>query len=219
MRSGSVGTANAYRKAGGGFRSHVAGRYVTMTGHYYLQILRSGPLSYCPSSCRAVYHQLRWLKKTGKYTPMQLMATFFRLGLIFLILFSSGLEQPLDSPFTNCCKSSCLHSRNPLALNLMHVDVFWCHPEAILSISRHRHGVIIRKYVIWYSRQIIPIPGAHQLPNRLLLPPPAIPHPCPPLTTTRSTAEHQWQMTTTWNSAEEWGRIETGKGQEGARGI
>jgi len=29
MRSGSVGTANAYRKAGGGFRSHVAGRYVT----------------------------------------------------------------------------------------------------------------------------------------------------------------------------------------------
>ena len=30
MRSGSVGTANAYRKAGGGFRSHVAGQYVTI---------------------------------------------------------------------------------------------------------------------------------------------------------------------------------------------
>jgi len=29
MRSDSVGIACVYRKAGGGFRSHVAGRYVT----------------------------------------------------------------------------------------------------------------------------------------------------------------------------------------------
>ena len=52
-----------------------------------------------------------------------------------------GQNQPfLDSPFAKSCETSPLHSENLPALNVTHLDMFWCHSEPISSIPGPRHG-------------------------------------------------------------------------------
>ena len=70
MRSGSVRTANAYRKAGGGFRSHVAGRYVTVA----VQTRKTQPNGRRCFSCSERQREPRH-EKCGRFWPHFLCLT------------------------------------------------------------------------------------------------------------------------------------------------